>query len=67
MDSTNVYAYISIIALIVCLPPALIVSELINISYFPLINTYSLFMWISIIKYFLALALHPQLFHDLIP
>lgn len=27
MDSTNVYAYISIIALIVCIPPAVIVSE----------------------------------------
>lgn len=27
MDSTNVYAYISIIALIVCLPPAIIVSK----------------------------------------
>lgn len=26
MDSTNIYAYISIIALIVCIPPALIVS-----------------------------------------
>jgi len=26
MDSTNVYAYISIIALIVCIPPAIIVS-----------------------------------------
>lgn len=27
MDSTNLYAYISIIALIVCIPPALIVSK----------------------------------------
>lgn len=27
MDSTNVYAYISIIALFVCIPPALIVSK----------------------------------------
>lgn len=27
MDSTNVYAYISIIALFVCLPPAIIVSN----------------------------------------
>lgn len=27
MDSTNIYAYISIIALIVCIPPAVIVSE----------------------------------------
>jgi hypothetical protein len=26
MDSTNIYAYISIIALIVCIPPAIIVS-----------------------------------------
>lgn len=26
MDSTNLYAYISIIALIVCIPPAIIVS-----------------------------------------
>lgn len=26
MDSTNVYAYISIIALLVCIPPALFVS-----------------------------------------
>lgn len=26
MDSTNVYAYISIIALFVCLPPAIFVS-----------------------------------------
>lgn len=26
MDSTNLYAYISIIALIVCIPPAVIVS-----------------------------------------
>lgn len=28
MDSTNIYAYISIIALFVCIPPAIIVSEL---------------------------------------
>jgi hypothetical protein len=28
MDSTNLYAYISIIALIVCIPPAIIVSTL---------------------------------------
>lgn len=27
MDSTNIYAYISIIALFVCIPPAIIVSE----------------------------------------
>lgn len=27
MDSTNIYAYISIIALIVCIPPAIIVSK----------------------------------------
>ena len=26
MDSTNIYAYISIIALFVCIPPAIIVS-----------------------------------------
>lgn len=28
MDSTNVYAYISIIALFVCIPPAIIVKSL---------------------------------------
>lgn len=28
MDSTNIYAYISIIALIVCIPPAIIVSTI---------------------------------------
>ena len=27
MDSTNLYAYISIIALFVCIPPAIIVSD----------------------------------------
>jgi len=26
MDSTNIYAYISIIALLVCIPPAILVS-----------------------------------------
>lgn len=27
MDSTNLYAYISIIALLVCIPPAIFVSR----------------------------------------
>lgn len=32
MDSTNVYAYISIIALLVCIPPAIIVSNNVSIA-----------------------------------
>ncbi|RRT46191.1 hypothetical protein BHE74_00002142 [Ensete ventricosum] len=30
MDSTNIYAYISIIALFVCIPPAILVSNLVE-------------------------------------
>lgn len=33
MDSTNVYAYISIIALLFCLPPAVLVSFLYNLHF----------------------------------
>ncbi|KAM3406934.1 hypothetical protein ACQJBY_000775 [Aegilops geniculata] len=33
MDSTNLYAYISIIALIVCIPPALIVSLYLSLNF----------------------------------
>lgn len=42
MDSTNVYAYISIIALIVCIPPAIIVSRTSTESSLKVINVIKL-------------------------
>lgn len=52
MDSTNVYAYISIIALIVCIPPAIIVStcvgrDVVIPSYEPWNSYHSLFDYSS--------------------
>ena len=43
MDSTNVYAYTSIIALLFCIPPAVMVSALIDEPFFFLLEVLSKF------------------------
>lgn len=56
MDSTNLYAYISIIALFVCIPPAIIVSlVLIFLSY--ILNNIFLQL-VSLLVFFLCKTLY---------
>jgi solute carrier family 35, member E1 len=59
MDSTNLYAYISIIALFVCIPPAIIVSLVLIYLHYILNNIFLQFLFVFLLQdmFFLRMPL----------